>query len=298
MFATLLGSLPRPPLPADAAPEALVRAAVDAQATVGLEPLTDGGWWGDRPAVEAWRATSAMTERAVKQVVPGPLSSGEASPPEAARRLNVVVRDLVRAGCQLIEVHEPALATLGDDPEAWARFSEAHAILTDGATGTHLSLAIIGGSVDPAGIPAVVAAPYASLAVDLIAGPENWRLVRAAPGARGIVCGALSPQAGSDDGPETLLWAAAYAASGDGRGRDRVGLATAGTLADLPWEAAVTKLERLGVAVRLASLPPDELRRRLDPRAIDARSAALGTAEPVDRPRRSGAGGHDQDGDR
>lgn len=285
MFATLLGSLPRPPLPADAAPEALVRAAVDAQAMAGLEPLTDGGWWGDRPAVEAWRATSALTEHPVKQVVPGPLSSGEASPTEAARRLNVVVRDLAGAGCQLIEVHEPGLTTLGDDPKAWARFSEAHAILTDGVTGTHLSLAIIGGSVDPAGIPAVVAAPYASLAVDLIAGPENWRLVRAAPGARGIVCGALSPQAGSDDGPETLLWAAAYAASGDGRGRDRVGLATAGSLADLSWDDAVTKLERLGAAVRLASLPPDELRRRLDPRAIDARSAALGTA---DRPRPSG----------
>jgi hypothetical protein len=298
MFATLLGALPRPPLPASVAQEELVRAAIGAQTTVGLEPLTDGGWWGDRPAVEAWRATSAMTERAVKQVVLGPLSGGDASPSDAARGLNAVLLELAGAGCPLIEVHEPALTTLGDDPGAWGRFADAHAILTDGVTGTHLSLAIVGGSVDPAGIPAVIAAPYASLAVDLIAGPENWRLVRAAPGARGIVCGALSPQAGSDDGPETLLWAAAYAASGDGRGRDRVGLATAGSLADLPWEAAVTKLERLGAAVRLASLSPDELRRRLDPRAIDARSAALGTAEPVDRPRRSGAGGHDQDGDR
>lgn len=283
MFATLLGALPRPPVPAAAAPEALVHAALDVQAAAGLEPLTDGGWWGERPAVEAWRATSAMTERAVKQVVVGPLSSGEASPTDVARRLNAVLHDLAGAGCPLIEIHEPALATLGDDRGAWDRFAEAHAILTEGVTGTHLSLAISGGSVGPLGIPTVIEMPYASLAVDLIAGPENWRLVRAAPGVRGIVCGALSPLAGSDDGPETLLWAAAYAASGDGRGPDRVGLATAGSLADLSWDAAVTKMDRLGAAARLATLPAEELRGRLDPRAIDSRSAALGEAAP--RPR-------------
>lgn len=283
MFATLLGTLPRPPLPADVAPEALVRAALDAQTTAGLDPLTDGGWWGDRPAVEAWRATTAMTQRAVKQVVVGPLSAGGASPSDAARGLNAVLRDLAGAGCPLIEIHEPALTALGDDPGAWELFADAHVILTDGVTGTHLSLAIVGGSVHPAGIPAVIAAPYASLAVDLIAGPENWRLVRAAPGVRGIVCGALSPRAGSDDGPETLLWAAAYAASGAGRGPDRVGIATASSLAAMPWDDAMAKLGRLGDAARLATLPADELRIRLDPRSIDARTAALGHADPVDR---------------
>lgn len=285
MFATLLGSLPRPPLPADTTSEVLVRAALDAQAAAGLEPLTDGGWWVDRPAVDAWRATSEMTDRAVKQVVIGPLSSGDSSPGDAARRLNGVLRDLASAGCPLIEVHEPALTALGDDAGAWERFADAHAILVDGVTGTHLSLAITGGSVGPAGIPAIIAAAYASLAVDLIAGPENWRLVRAAPGARGIVCGALSSLAGSDDGPETLLWAAAYAASGDGRGPDRVGIATASSLATLSWDVAVTKLERLGAAARLAGLPSDELRGRLDPRSIDSRSAALGTAERPRLPR-------------
>ena len=43
--------------------------------------------------------------------------------------------------------------------------------------GTHLSLAITGGNADEAGIETILAAPYASLAVDLIAGPDNWRLV-------------------------------------------------------------------------------------------------------------------------
>ena len=94
------------------------------------------------------------------------------------------------------------------------------------------------------------------------------------------MCGAVSPIAGSDDGPEMLLWAAAYASSGAGRGPGRVGLATASSLAALPWETAMAKIGRLGEALRLAELPSAELRVRLDPRSIDIRSAALGQAEP------------------
>ena len=278
MFATLLGGLPRPPLPADASAEDLVTAALEAQASAGLEPLTDGGRWGERSAVEAWRATSALTSGAVKQVLVGPLSSGATDVVAAARALGRVVRDLAEAGCPLIEIHEPAVARIGPDPAGWERFARAHEALTAGVEGAHLSLAIIGGSPDPAGIDAILALPYASLAVDLIVGPDNWRLVRATPGTRGIVCGALSPLAGSDDGPETLVWAAAYAASGDGRGPDRVGLATASSLTGLPWELAVAKLRRLGAAARLAALPAEQLREALDPRAIDSRSAALGSA--------------------
>jgi hypothetical protein len=76
-----------------------------------------------------------------------------------------------------------------------------------------------------------------------------------------------------------MLWAAAYAASTAARGPARVGLATAGSLAALPWETAVRKLHRLGEAARLADLPPDELRVSIDPRAVDLRSAALGRVE-------------------
>ena len=133
---------------------------------------------------------------------------------------------------------------------------------------------------DAAGAATILEPPYASLAVDLIAGPDNWRLVRATPGDRGIVCGALSPREGSDDGPETLLWAAAYAASSGGRGPSRVGLATASSLAGLPWPVAARKLDRLADAARIAVLPREERLRAMDPRAIDARSAALGRYEP------------------
>ena len=43
-----------------------------------------------------------------------------------------------------------------------------------------------------------------------------------------------------------------------GRGPDRVGVATAGSLADVPWEVAERRMRRLGEAVRLAVASPDE----------------------------------------
>ena len=281
MFGTLLGPLPRPPLPHDAAPEAILDAVLALQAEHGLEPLTEGGWSlaPDDP-VAAWRATAQRTDRLVKAVVPGPLTSGR-----PAGELRETLVALAEAGCVLIEVAEPTAATLDpDDRAALATFAETHAALTDGLAGVHLSLAITGGSVPRAANPAVLTGAYASLAVDLIDGPDNWYLVAAAPQERGIVTGALSARDGSDDRVEVLLWAAAYAASTAGRGADRVGLATAGSLAALSWQAAERKVRLLGEAVRLAALPPEELKRRIDPRAVDIRSAGLGRYDPPARP--------------
>lgn len=273
MFATLLGPLPRPPLPDDAAPEALLDAALAVQAEHGLEPLTTAGW-GD------WSAATDRTDRLVKGVVAGPVSS---------RRSTEKVRDeitrLADAGCPWIEVHEWVPDLRLAEPDAPARFAAAHVAATDGLDGVHLSLALLGGNADALGSAAVFAAGYASLAVDLIAGPDNWRLVVVAPSDRGIVAGALSVHVPADDGPEVLIWAARYAASTAGRGEARVGLATAGSLADLTWDAAVRKVERLGSAARLVTASPEEGRAAVDPRALDIRSAALGR---VRKPRMPG----------
>src|SRR5436190_22574781 len=293
MFATLLGGLPRPPLGEGASLDALVEAAIRAQEAAGLDPVTDGGFFGEDRPVEAWRATAALTDRAVKQAITGPYTAARrtgaataADVLDRARALNAVLCEIAEAGCPLIEVHEPAATAIGDDLAARELFSAAHRLLLDGVGGTHLSLAITGGNADRAGIATILAAPYASLAVDLIAGTDNWRLVVATPGDRGIVCGALPAAEGSDDGPEPLLWAAGYAASTGGRGPLRVGLATASSLADLSWPVALRKLERLGEAARLADLPSRERSRHLDPRAVSSRSAALGQVErgPGDAP--------------
>ena len=288
MFGTLLGPLPRPSLADDAPVEAIVDACLELQAEHGLEPATDGGFAltpGD--IVGSWRGTSARADRLVKAVVVGPVSSGRSA--DEVRRDVVALGD---AGCRWIEVHEPAAVSIGDAPDARSRFADAHQALTrDLGSDLHLSMAITGGNADTAGIETVLAGAYASLAVDLIDGPDNWRLAVAVPAERGVICGAMSAHPRSDDGPEMLLWAARYAAGSKGRGVARVGLATSGSMRELSWDEAAKKVRRLGDAVRIASMPTDEQRSAIDPRAVDARSAALGRVEPRHPSRRSGRTG-------
>lgn len=299
MFGTLVGPLPRPPVDRGADLDALVREAVRAQEAAGLEPISDGGFrhpdmftaaspvdaaaW----AVEAWRFASRCTEVVVKQALPGPYTMGrrlaagasdrDAATEAVARAVRSRILDLIAAGCVYIEVHEPDAPLIGADPEERRRFTSAHRALLDGVAGAHLSLAITGGNADTAGAETILVAGYQSLAVDLIAGPDNWRLVTAAPGSWGIVCGALAVAESSDDGPEILVWATRYAASSGGRGLVRVGLGTASGLTGLSWDAAVRKMERLGHAARLAGLPPgEELAGSLDHRALDLRTRAVG----------------------
>ena len=61
-------------------------------------------------------------------------------------------------------------------------------------------------------------------------------------------------------------------------GEERIGIAPSGSLAGLSREVARAKLGLLGDVVRLIERRDDEaIAASLDPRAIDARSAALGT---------------------
>jgi methionine synthase II (cobalamin-independent) len=308
MFATLLGGLPRPePASGDGATlDELVHAVIAAQEQAGLEPLTDGRLrWADllaplrgltdplRPDWQApltvadWTFAAASTTRAVKQALPGPYTAARRLQPDGRKRrsltlalaeaLHAEVLALADAGCPLVEIDEPDAVAIGEHEAERRLFRDAHARLTDGVGGTHLSLALTGGNVDTAGDATMLEAPYASYAFDLIAGPDNWRLIASAPSDRGIVCGALSPAAGSNDGPEVLVWAAHYAASTGGRGLARVALANASGLEGLDWVTARAKLVRLGDAARIAAAESSsEMAAALDPRAVDPRSAALG----------------------
>jgi methionine synthase II (cobalamin-independent) len=304
MFATLLGPYPVTARP-DAAAE-LDELALDVVAeleSAGLEPLSDGqvrrgsaALPDDASAIAGeWRFAAASTARAVKQAVPGPYSVGW-SPDGASRvrrgrvgrtaaaieQARDAIEALVAAGCPFIEVEEPAAIEIGDDPSESRRFREAHRVLTDGLEGVvHLSLVLTGGNVDAAGAATFYDLPYASYAFDLIAGPDNWRLIAEAPGDRGIICGALDPAASSSDRPEVLVWAAHYAASTGGRGLVRVGLANASSLAGLAPERAHRKVRALAEAARLAEAgSTEELAAVLDPRALDIRSAAYGRYVP------------------
>lgn len=280
--------------------ERLVGEAIAAQVAAGMGFVTDGSVrWADPGAtvlgalgggdtgadgllVRTWRATAARSDQPVAQVVPGPWTlairalGGAGDPAPAAARAGELadilageLEALDAAGCPVVQVLEPGAVTIGTDPARRAGFLDAHRRLLGRAGGVHAMLAIVGGSADAAGAETVLGAPYASFLVDLVAGPDNWRLVRAAPTERGIVCAALEAGDGRerrDQAPE-LVWAARYAASANGRGLDRVGLANGSLLGSLTPAEARTALDSLGRAARLAGMPVDDaVRAGLDPR--------------------------------
>ena len=175
------------------------------------------------------------------------------------------------AGCRVVVIDEPAAVSIGADGLLRRGFTSAHGRLLRDAGEMHLMLAVTGGSAHDAGAETIVGLAYNSFLFDLVAGPDNWYLVRAAAGERGIVCAALSaaPGGGVEDQVPLLVWAAQYAASANARGLDRVGLANASSLAALDPGRAADALRQLGRAAELAPMPlEDAVAAGLDPRAV------------------------------
>ncbi len=295
MFATLAGGYPWPAhRPAEAALEAVVIAQVEA----GLELLADGlvhpAGMAARDLVDAWAAARAVAAARgsalpVKLAIEGPFAAaGPAGALEAARTLNLALLSLADAGCTVVEIHEPA-ATLPSDDAGRAAFAAAHRALLIGMSDhIHASLAVTGGDAMALGAAALFAAPYRSHLFDLLTGPESWRLVAVAPAERGIIVGVGDATGRRRTRIEDVVWAASYAASTQGRGPDRVGIAPSGSLAGLEPARAREVLDLLGVAARALAGGRDDVLARLDPRAIDARTAALGHHRPAQARRTRG----------
>jgi hypothetical protein len=297
MFATLAGSYPSPTgtggLASVLADQLEAGLGMLGTGTV-VEAIADKG-----RAVNSWRladgivrglvAGSGLETPIVKVCIVGPYTIGRRVDRDlsddrarsqatqiAVDLLNQELRELFDAGVAVVQVQEDDLTLMGEGAHVErALAAEAFRRLLDGVTG-HVSLAITGGSADQIGAATVFDAPFASYLFDLIAGPDNWRLIADAPGDRGIICGVADTRTGDPDSEAVMIWAARYAASLGGRGLERVGLAPAAGLETLPTEVARSKLAGLAEAARKAGLPDDELMSQLDPRAIDARSAALG----------------------
>ena len=290
MFATLAGGYP---WPSDRSPEAALDAVMAAQAEAGLGLLADGRVHpASTPAddlVAAWvaaRRAGAGLEAGlpVKLALEGPFAAaGPDGALTSARALNRALHALADAGCPVVEIHEPA-ATLPRDDAGRAAFTAAHCALLDGLPDDlHVCLAITGGDAVALGAAALFAAPYRSHLFDLVAGPESWRLIALAPQERGIVVGVGDATGRRRTRIEDVVWAAGYAASTQGRGMDRVGIAPSGSLADLEEAPARAILDLLGEAARTIAGGRDEVLGHLDPRAIDARSSALGHYRPARR---------------
>lgn len=269
----------------------LVRAWRDLEAALADVLVTEreGVGLGGGPAAPALPAVPAPAVAAM--VVPGPirlagLTGGGAL--VVAALLASELAALADAGCPMVIVAEAA-ADIGDDPAVHATFADAHRLLLLGVgdrSGLHAMLALEGGPALDAWPDTVFAAPYRSHLFDLVAAPDSWRLVRAVPAGRGIVCAAMRTDTAEDQLP-MLVWAARYAASGRPSGLDQVGIANAGSLADHSPAAAAQALGVLGRAARLAVMPLEQaVESGLDPRTIGSRAAAVGTATP--RPRRLG----------
>jgi hypothetical protein len=295
VFATLAGGYP---WPADVPADEALTVVVDAQVEAGLGLLADGrvhaAYATPDALVAAWQATCCAAAGPapglpVKVAVAGPWSAGGIDGAldaalDAARRLNEGLVALGEAGVPVVEVHEPATALPADDAGR-AAFAAAHAALLSGlAESLHASLAITGGDAVALGAAALFGLPYRSYLLDLLDGPESWRLVVEAPGERGIVVGVGDASGRRRTRLEDVVWAASYAASTGGRGMDRVGVAPSGSLAALTPERARGVLEVIGAAAAAIAGGRDEVLARLDPRAIDARSAALGQYRPRRRP--------------
>jgi hypothetical protein len=278
---------------------------VAVQVEAGLELVTDGqvrwpdlgaavrSWIDDHAAAarpgrlaDAWRSTAALTDRPVAQALPGPYSLGGRVPAGTARRLPATrrrertleladalaaeLRALADAGCPLVVVEEPDATRIGTNTAERRLFADAHRRLLAPVPDLHVMLAIWGADATDAGAETIFAAPYRSHLFDLIDGPDNWSLVRAAPPERGIVCAAhkAGPGTPSDQAPE-LVWAAGYAASTGARGLARVGLANAAPMRALSRDEALAGIRGIGRAASLAGLPPDEaIAAGLDPRTF------------------------------
>ncbi len=295
MFATLLGAYPT--IPGASSTDEDVRAVIAELAAAGLEPLSDGRRAREARSaadaasiVSAWRLAASSTDRAVKQTILGPYTLARrgvgvsgAARQSLAEAVHETIAGLAVAGCPMIEIEEPAAVEIGVSDSERALFADGLRAATAGLGDTvHLSLVLTGGNADALGAATIFDLPFSSYAFDLIAGPENWRLIAQAPGDRGIVVGALDPLPLAGDGPEVLVWAAQYAASTGGRGLVRVGLANASSLDGLTRERARAKVKALGDAARIAATSSaDDLARALDPRAIDIRSAATGRYVPA-----------------
>lgn len=305
MFATIIG--PYPGVPGARSEADRLTAVIEDQLDAGLGMLTDGRVHrvgaDPGPVVEAWRAADAVghhlaAERGLeppllKACLLGPWSAADGEPdgvPTATQRLRPAIEALFEAGAPVVQLTEPGVGAIdAADTGSHALLSGALEHLAETASaGGHLSLALAGGG--PTAVPPErLMVGFGSHLFDLITSPDDWGLCARVPGAAGLVVGVVDARTTRAGALEVGVWGARYAASMAGRGPMRTGVCPGAGIERLGRDAARALLAFTAEVARKADLSDRDLVTTLDPRAVDARSAALGAGSlRPRRPRRAG----------
>lgn len=252
-------------------------------------PLATGTVRWTRPiTVRDWQFADAQTDLPVKQTMIGPYTLAGLAEPDRKRRsdlalrmgdaLNLEIQALLAVGCPMVEIDEPGAMQIGHGAGELRTFRASHERLVSGLESgdrLHLSLGLWGGQVDAAAYEHLLALPYQSYLVDVLAGPSAWRFVDAVPPSRGIIVGSADARTAELDETEVHVWAMAWAAQG-GRGPVRVGCAPNGSLDRIDRHFAHRKCLRLGEAVRIGSIGPlQEVAEALDEDPAHSKLSAL-----------------------
>jgi hypothetical protein len=301
VFATLIGPYPEIEGASD---EVRLVAVIGDQLEAGLGLLSDGRIHrcepGTSAVIDAWRAADEVGHRLaadlgleppfIKACLLGPWSAGGGAPravEEAVDTLLPTIEGLFESGAPVVQLTEPGIGDIesSDEPAITVVSRALERLATPFATpDRHLSLALAGGG--PTRVPPErLLVGFSSCLLDPIASPDDWNVCARVPGSAGLIVGVVDARAARAGAAEVGVWGARYAASMGGRGAARTGICPGAGLERLDRAGARALLAFTADVARKAELPDAQLMREVDPMAVDARSAALGSAEP--RPRRS-----------
>ena len=206
--------------------------------------------WGGPASVEAFEFAQSVARRPVKAVIPGPITFARLSVDEyygdyerfvlaIAQVLSQEAFELRAAGATVIQIDEPSLLLAPEDMDLAAR---ALAIVTKDLEGTDVIAA--GYFADAKRLGAgLYDLPVSGFGFDLVAGPENIEIIRAAPAGTKIQAGIVDARNTKLEPVDELVGTIESLA--EIVGVDHLRVSPSAGLEFLPREKARAKLQRL-----------------------------------------------------
>ena len=206
--------------------------------------------WGGPASVEAFEFAQSVARRPVKAVISGPITFARLSVDEyygdyerfvlaIAQVLAQEAFELRAAGATVIQIDEPSLLSAPEDMDLAAR---ALAIVTKDLEGTDVIVA--GYFADAKRLGAgLYDLPVSDFGFDLVAGPENIEIIRAAPAGTKIQAGIVDARNTKLEPVDELVGTIESLA--EIVGVDHLRVSPSAGLEFLPREKARAKLQRL-----------------------------------------------------